>query len=198
MSHLPIPRHPLLLLSCELALSKRLLATCTLIDPILSIHPQSRAADQNGSNASRLFSAIPPVRQRRRADLKKTLETRSLAPMIRAAIFLATLIASASGMRVPLTTGRRSATPTAQPVMVALDVPLTGDALRGFGPGMILAVGKVLRPSPQVHKAAATKGPEVNPFLGPFVYAPLVGTALGASSAFMTGSAVSVLFNTAL
>jgi hypothetical protein len=118
--------------------------------------------------------------------------------MIRAAIFLATLIASASGMRVPLTTGRRSATPTAQPVMVALDVPLTGDALRGFGPGMILAVGKVLRPSPQVHKAAATKGPEVNPFLGPFVYAPLVGTALGASSAFMTGSAVSVLFNTAL
>ena len=116
--------------------------------------------------------------------------------MIRAAIFLATLIASASGMRVPLTTGRRSATPTAQPVMVALDVPLTGDALRG--PGMILAVGKVLRPLSQVHKAAATKGPEVNPFLGPFVYAPLVGTALGASSAFMTGSAVSVLFNTAL
>ena len=117
--------------------------------------------------------------------------------MIRAAIFLATLIASASGMRVPLTTGRRSATPTAQPVMVALDVPLTGE-LRGFGPRMILAVGKVFRPLSQVHKAAATKGPEVNPFLGPFVYAPLVGTALGASSAFMTGSAVSVLFNTAL
>ena len=78
-----------------------------------------------------------------------------------------------------------------------MDAPLSSDALRAGAP-MPVVFGKILRPSRLVLKAVAKKK-EVAPnsHLDFLLKAPLVGAAVGASSAFATGSMVDVLFKMA-
>lgn len=143
------------------------------------------------SLASIMSSAFPT------SALQRSTVLAPLLHMMRAAVFLAALLASANGMRLPLTTGRKSATSMAQPVMIALDAPLSGDALQAGAPVPVV-FGKILRPSRLVLKAAAKKK-EVAPnsHLDFLLKAPLVGAAVGASSAFVTGSIVDVLYKIA-
>merc|ERR1719482_1451189 len=99
------------------------------------------------------------------------------------AAFLAICLVAVNGMRLPPPTRRTSA----QPAM-AVDPQLSE------GPVPVV-FGKILGPAGV--KPAVRKAPTVNSHLDFVLKAPILGAAVGASSAFLTASIIDIVFKIA-